>query len=79
MSLADRARNSLKSVGVDDQEAWACTVLVVKAITDPDPEMVEAGMSELNLAMGKPGKDERTYRKQLAVAVYQAMLARVGA
>jgi hypothetical protein len=79
MTLADRARNSLKSVGVDDQNARAYTVLVLKEITNPDPEMIEAGMQELNLAMGKPGKDERSYRKLLAVAVYQAMLARVGA
>jgi hypothetical protein len=79
MTLADRARNSLKSVNVSDQDAWAYTVLVLKGITNPDPEMIEAGMTELNLAMGKPGKDERAYRKQLAVTVYQAMLARVGA
>lgn len=79
MTLADRARNSLKSVGIADQDAWAHTVLVLKEITNPDPEMIEAGMTELNLAMGKPGKDDRAYRKLLAVAVYQAMLARVGA
>jgi hypothetical protein len=75
-TLADRACNSLKSVGVADRDARAYVAAVLDGVTNPDAEMIEAGLVELNQAMGRPGKDERGYRKLLVVAIYQAMLHR---
>jgi hypothetical protein len=77
MTLADRAISSLKSFGFAAPDARACVNAILDGVTNPDAEMIEAGLVELNAAWGKP-KDHnaRVYRRQLVVTIYQAMLHR---
>jgi hypothetical protein len=52
---------------------------VIDALKDPDREMLDAGLAELNLAMGpKPDpKHGDAYRRELARVIWAAMLDRV--
>jgi hypothetical protein len=56
MTRADRAKNALKSTGISDQDASLYVKAVIDGVASPDDEMIEAGLAELNEAMGKPSR-----------------------
>ena len=75
-TLAHKAELALRSTGLHPQKAQQAVDTVIKTITEPDVEMISAGVTELNTALGKPGKNDRAYRTQLTATIWRAMVAR---
>jgi hypothetical protein len=77
-TLAQAAIRRVVGLGYSIEFADLVVGIVIEELTDPDRDMLDAGLADLDLALGKPSDRDhgRTYRRDLLRVIWHSMLDR---